>query len=144
MRKLILTGAAAVVVAASATTAAAACRVDTESVTFGTVAIGSATDTTGRIRVTCDEPTDFDVAILAEGGSSRSMVSGDGHRLTYQLYINATRTLPWGDGSGIGPTATGSNNGEEPTDLIVYGRIPVQDTPIPGNYSDQLTVVLNF
>jgi spore coat protein U-like protein len=63
-------------------------------------------------------------------------------QVTYGLYQNSSRTLPWGDSSG-GFAATGSGSGLS-QNLTVYGRVPAQNTPSAGTYTDTVVVTLSY
>jgi spore coat protein U-like protein len=64
--------------------------------------------------------------------TQRKMSKGT-ERVTYGLYRDAARSLPWGSTSGTN-TASGSGNAAV-QNLTVYGRIPAQTTPSPGLYA---------
>jgi spore coat protein U-like protein len=62
--------------------------------------------------------------------------------ITYGLYRDTARTLPWGSTSGtntVGGTGTGSNQA-----LSVYGRVASQNTPSPGTYTDSVVVTVTY
>jgi spore coat protein U-like protein len=62
--------------------------------------------------------------------------------LQYNLYIDAARTVIWGDGTGGSSTYTGTSGGAQ--SVPVYGSIfPLQDAGA-GNYSDTIIVTINF
>lgn len=61
--------------------------------------------------------------------------------ITYGLYTDAARTIPWG--SAAGQTISGTGNGSARS-LTVYGRVPAQTTPMTGLYSDTVVVTVNY
>lgn len=130
---------------ASASGAQAACQVSASELAFGTVDIARGSDSTGEVRLTCVVATTFEIALVGNGApGSRYMSGPTGNRLTYELYPDATRSVPWGDGSGAGTVVPGSNDGNEPSLFPVYGRVPRQAGVAAGAYSDSLTVIVNF
>ncbi len=84
---------------------------------------------------------------LHAGGSfsNRSMSNGVS-LLGYQIYIDAARTIVWGDGSGGTVAVSGScTPGLCNNSYTTYGRIPgSQTTTAPGSYSDVITVTVTY
>jgi spore coat protein U-like protein len=63
-------------------------------------------------------------------------------QITYGLYRDAARTLPWGSTTGTNTAAgTGSGSGQA---LTVYGRMPVQTTPAPGTFTDTIIATVTY
>jgi spore coat protein U-like protein len=62
--------------------------------------------------------------------------------VTYGLYRDAGRTLPWGATVGV-DTASGTGTGLA-QNLTVYGRIPPQTTPQPASYSDTIIATVTY
>jgi len=62
--------------------------------------------------------------------------------VTYGLYRDSARTLPWGDIIGT-DTAAGTGTCSSQA-LAVYGRVPTQSTPTPGTYTDTIIVTVTF
>jgi spore coat protein U-like protein len=131
------------------------CRVDTSSaqIAFGTYDPLSALplDATGTINVVCDKNN---VAIRVEldrgGGGSylpRQLRSGT-QSLAYNLYVDSTRSIVFGNGGGgtqAGAGTTSAIGGAEfRAQVPVYGRIaPGLDAGF-GNYSDSISVSVTF
>jgi spore coat protein U-like protein len=132
-----------------------ACTVSATNLSFGqyVTSSGSAADTTGNIAVTCSGLANLLVGYtiaLSTGASGsyapRTLTSG-ANTLNYNLYTDLLRTTVWGNGSGSS-TVSGSilvqllfpttNN------HTVYGRIPASQNVAPGNYSDTITVTVNY
>jgi spore coat protein U-like protein len=104
-------------------------------------------DATGTITAQCTAGDAFKIA-LSSGGSgvttARSMQrSGGGGNVSYQLYTDQKHTGIWGDGNGGTTAATGVGTGN-PASITVYGVVPAQSTPAPGNYSDTITATISF
>ncbi|MGN7958145.1 Csu type fimbrial protein [Agrobacterium tumefaciens] len=121
------------------------CIISAENINFGSHGVlNTAVDATGAINLTCTTSLNYSVAL--NGGLSnsppaaRKMVQA-GASITYGLYRDANRTNVWG--SAAGEIATGTGTGSLQT-LTVYGRVPAQNTPAPGNYSDTVVVTVNY
>ena len=131
-------------IAAIASPASAAiCDVNPQGVSFGNYDPLSATalDGVGNINVTCNEVVPFSVSFDQGQGSyaERRLIAG-ADWLGYNLYINASRAVVWGDGvTGSTVDATGNN-----VDLPVYGRIPAQQNIPAGVYLGSITVTVTY
>lgn len=109
-----------------------------------------ANDSTGSITLYCSgvQPTDSFIIELGGGSSGsvadRQMVSGS-LVLGYNLYLDATRTVIWGNGtngtSSLGPLSIAD---QTPTTWTVYGRIPALQNVSAGSYSDTIVVTVQF
>ena len=124
-----------------------ACSVSATAVDFGSSGVLAITiDASGTLTLTCTASAPYTVALnggndLATDPTQRKMSKGT-EKITYGLYRNSTRTLPWGDTTGTN-TAAGTGTGLS-QNLAVYGRVPIQTTPSPGNYSDTVIVTLTY
>jgi spore coat protein U-like protein len=115
---------------------------------------GSPSDFTATITVTCTAsgttpvPIHGIISLLNASRLGRHLTDG-GRRLRYQLYLDPARTLTWesdsgGDGAVSVSGVAGPTNPFRQT-FTVYGRILArQPEARVGNYTDQLTVVLNY
>ncbi len=134
-----------------ATSVQAACSLSSTSIVFGTydVLVATPLDTTGSLVYQCTQ-REHDIMITLDrgGGTSfatRRMVNGS-EQLQYNLYLDAARTIIWGDGSGGTQALLIHNPQGNNQDLTVpiFGRIPAgQDRGI-GTYSDTIIVTLNY
>jgi spore coat protein U-like protein len=77
----------------------------------------------------------------ASDPAQRKMSQG-AQSITYGLYRDATRTLPWGNTSGV-DTASGTGTGTT-QNFTVYGRVPSQNTPAAGTYTDTVVVTVTY
>lgn len=123
-----------------------ACTVSAEAVSFGSYDVFSnqSLDSTGNISLTsCLVGIGYSISLSPGGGSyaSRSMANG-AHRLDYNLYTDAARTIIWGDGTGA--TAVVSGLWLTTVHRTVYGRIPARQNAYVGSYSDTITVTVTF
>jgi spore coat protein U-like protein len=136
------TSAAFTVMATNATN----CSVNASTLNFGSVGvIRSAVDATGSVTVTCTNSLPYTIAL--DGGltgatnPTQRMMSQASQHITYGLYQDFPRVQPWGDSGGS--TVTGTGTGLAQT-LTVYGRVPAQNTPSPGTYSDTVVVTISY
>lgn len=132
-----------------ANAAESACSVDPTPVAFGDYSPFSVapTDTAGTLRVTCSTATVGYTVLLSAGSAgsySPRRLSGGGHTLSYNLYIDPLRTTVWGDGSGGTANVTGAFALPGGIDHTVYGRLPAQQNVGAGAYTDTITVTINF
>ena len=127
------------------------CRVTVPPLAFGTYSpgIGAPLDVTGSIDVSCRGRPGIFLVTLATGSSgsyaARTMLSGP-YTMFYNLYLNAARTLVWGDGTGgtvIGVRLKG-RFGRQDFTLPVYGRIPPLQSVGAGFYQDDVLVTVIF
>ena len=123
------------------------CSVNASTLNFGSAGVlRSALDATSSIAVTCTNAAPYTVAL--DGGlagvanpTQRKMSQG-AEQITYGLYQDAGRAMPWGDSAGVNTMAgTGSGLAQN---FTVYGRVPAQSTPSPGTYSDTVVVTITY
>ena len=130
-------------------TYAPTCRVSAASLDFGSLAgtaIASGVDGTTSITATCSASTPYSIALdggltAATSPTQRKMAMG-ANRLTYGLYRDSPRNLPWGATSGTNTSGgVGSGVGQS---VSVYGRVPNQTIPPAGTYSDTVVVTVEY
>ncbi|RUL77557.1 Csu type fimbrial protein [Dyella choica] len=125
------------------------CLINASNLSFGTTGLlSSGINATTSISVTCTNNDAYRIALNGGGSgnvSARSMAQqgGGGGAVSYQLYLDAAHGTPWGDGTAGTSmyTSTGTGNAQTAT---VYGLVPAQTTPAPGNYSDTVTATVAF
>jgi spore coat protein U-like protein len=127
--------------------AAPSCNVTAGTLDFGIAGgLAGAIDGAGAMTVTCSAGTPF--AIALNGGNAAAVdpvqrkMSKGGEQITYGLYRDAARILPWGETAGV-DTLSGVGDGSAQP-LTVYGRAPAQATPSPGTYTDTIVVTLTY
>lgn len=114
-----------------------------------------ARDATGNITVTCNAPEQnpnapIPVTIsLSPGGSGtfaqRQMQGGTGTTpLFYNLFTNAACSTIWGDGSGSSSFLTNYVTKTVPWTATIFGRIPPRQNVSVGQYSDVITVTIQW
>ena len=123
------------------------CRVVADDLDFGQHGLlDRAIDASSQVRVTCTAGTSYSMGLgygLQGGGiNDRHMRDLAGHRVNYQLYRDAARTLPWGlVADGLATTSAGTGVSRATT---IHGRVPLQQTPPPGAYSDTVVVTITY
>lgn len=97
----------------------------------------------GGIVMECSDGTPFTITLdnglhFASGTRSMSNTTSPSTLLSYTLYQNAARTVPWTTSSPLSSTANGA-----PTTFNVYGRIPGNQMSVSaGTYTDTVQVVI--
>ncbi|WP_412022130.1 spore coat protein U domain-containing protein [Burkholderia cepacia] len=124
------------------------CTISATNVSFGTASLLSgALAATGSITAQCTNGDSWKIAL--DGGGTGNVTarqmqrSGGGGTIGYGLYTDAARSIAWGDGTGGSSTVTGVGTGTSQV-VTVYGAVPAQTTPAPGNYSDKITATISF
>jgi spore coat protein U domain-containing protein, fimbrial subunit CupE1/2/3/6 len=145
---------AAAAVAAAPAARAGNCSFQTvTSVIFGSYDVfsASALDSTATISYKCSPPVATPTIYLSQGGSGtyspRQMVGPSGTLASYNLYLDASHTTVWGDGSGGSAFITGPDpqTGNQIFTYTIFGRVPAgQDLVGGGAYTDSLTITINF
>lgn len=131
-------------------TIAGACQVNSATnMDFGTHGVLSTnTDATSVVTVQCTNTTPFNIALSAGSGGSgatvtnRLMTGAGGATVSYSLYRTAARDTVWGTTVGTN-TLAGIGTGA-PQQFTVYGRVPPQNTPAPGGYTDTVTATISY
>lgn len=137
-------------VASLSFSALAVCSLSGTSISFGNYDVFSTSplDTNGSIVYRCGN-ADNNISIsLDRGGATsfnpRQMRNGS-QALNYNLYLDAARTVIWGDGTSGTQTYFIKNppNNQDVT-VPVYGRVPTGQNVSKGTYSNTITVTINF
>jgi len=103
-------------------------------------------DATASIRIRCTRGS-TGVWVGMDNGlnyaAGRQMISG-ADLLHYELYLDATRSILWGNSAGTGLSGlTFANSGwQDP--IIVYGRVPMAQNAVVGVYTDTITATINY
>jgi spore coat protein U-like protein len=125
--------------------ALAVCGVQVQGVAFGTIDVMRREESTGSVRIICDQPVGFLVEIGgAVSGGQRRMHAAGGGSLRYELYADAANTHVWGDGQTVGTPVGSASDGKTPLTITVYGVIPPQPGTLPGDYLDSPLITLSF
>lgn len=108
------------------------------------------TDSTGAVVFRCSDvqPADTVVVEIDRGGSgtfSPRKMSGGSWDLVYNLYLDAARTVVWGDGtSGTGRYGPSLPPDGEDVTVTIYGRAPSRQNLGAASYQDDLVVTLTY
>lgn len=108
-------------------------------------------DSAGTVTLLCTQVRPGDTVTLelspgAGGSYTPRRLSGRGDTaLRYNLYLDASRTRIWGNGTGstgrYGPVAPRSG---VPLVLTIYGRVPPHQPVRSGTFSDAIVLTVNF
>lgn len=122
------------------------CTGTVADLSFGTTgAITAAITAQTSLRLTCTSRTTYSVALdngrTGTAPAARRMTSAAGDVITYGLYTDAARSMPWG--SSAGSTVQGTGTGTEQA-VAIFGQVPAQTTPKPGAYADRVVVTITY
>lgn len=123
------------------------CKLAVKDLDFGAQGVLSGSlDRATTIDATCTAGTPYTIAI-GQGLSgttdpARRRMSKGAEGVTYGLYRDSGRSLPWGWTAGSNADA-GIGAGSRQS-IPVYGRAPAQATPSPGVYTDTVVVTLTY
>jgi spore coat protein U-like protein len=130
------------------------CAVSAAPLEFGAVGASLATgavDATSTISATCTMGAPYTIELdrgQATGATvaSRRLTRAVGlGSLDYQLYRDAARLQPWGNGSLGTSAVNGTGAGVNTARVhIVYGRLARQVPPPAGVYNDTITVTVTY
>ena len=109
--------------------------------------LAAAVRTSGSLGVLCTAGSAYQVSLnggsVANNPGARRMASA-ATTGTIGYEISDTLDGPlWGDGGNGTRVVSGTGSGAQQT-LSLYGRVPAQRTPAPGDYKDTVTVTLTF
>jgi spore coat protein U-like protein len=114
---------------------------------FGTATfLDTALTTTVAFTIRCTSGTIGTISLNGGIGSSgtvatRTMESG-ANSVSYSLYTSNAYSTIWVDGTSGTSTYPHSGTGSTTT-LTIYGRVPSQ-SPLPGTYSDTITITVTY
>jgi len=133
--------------------AEAACNVGATNINFGPYDVFSnlPKDSTGTVSVTCDEAPPPIVTIrigpsFNSGGfkprQMRHTTRPD--RLNYNLFIDSSMSVIWGDGTGGTSTVSNKVTKNKTWVSTLYGRIPAGQDVSAGTYSETVAVTITW
>jgi spore coat protein U-like protein len=130
-------------------TVTAECRLNAlNDLNFGSAGLFTSNlDQTSTLGVQCTNGTPYSIGLSAgANGSSvsdrRMKNAASNDTVSYQLFLDAGRTQIWGATAGT-DTLAGIGTGASQT-VTIHGRVPVQAAVATGNYSDTVTVTVNY
>lgn len=153
-RLLVTTAACSALIAACwpARVAAMNCSIlNSTSVSYGTYDVFSAAplDSAGSISLRCDSVTDADLVSiqLSRGEAGRFMprsMRHNGAQLEYNLFLDAARSVVWGDGTSGTSAYTVHPTSGQTVSIPIYGRVwPRQNVPA-GTYGDVVVLTVLY
>ena len=144
-------GVAAVFLVPLPALAAINCSISTVGVVFGTynVYAPAVLASTGSVTINCVgvgagvDPVSVALSRGNAGSFQPRTMLRSGEPLNYNLYLDATGTQIWGDGTG-GTQKSASVSNNRPVTITIYGRIPPGQDVSVGSYTDTITATINF
>jgi spore coat protein U-like protein len=129
----------------------ASCLVTSVDMNFGQLspqASGQATSTS-LVTATCTKSTNYTIALGtgSSGTYTARTLSGakstNHDKLSYNVYKDTTYGTILGDGTNGTSLLTGTGNGVQQS-FTVYGMLQLNQYITPDNYSDNLSVTINY
>lgn len=129
------------------------CRVTVVAMNFGVYMpmAPAHVDVNGQVGVRCQaQPGSFTVVIgpgVSGDQLARTLSTGGGDVIAYNMYRNPARTEIWGDGTPPTFVVSGVRTSQgRPTfyNYTIYGRMFSGQTPNPGVYVDNVMVTVLF
>jgi spore coat protein U-like protein len=138
----------ALCLAPSLARAAQECTVDAQALNFGVYDSTSPAplDGVGEIRMTCSGGTSYRISMKSakvNPDGSREMKTPASPRALYFLYLDPSRSIPWGDGTGGTRLYAGTGTGL-PQSVPVFGRVPARQRLAAGTYSDDVLITVSW
>ena len=123
------------------------CKISTSPLSFGTVgALTAAVRSTSAVSVQCVNNNAYQIVLnggsVANNVGARKMRSAAGGLVAYQLSTTVDGAL-WGDGTLGTALWSGTGTGVA-VNVPMYGMVPAQTTPAPGDYRDTVTATVVF
>lgn len=126
------------------------CTIASTNINFGTAGVLNSTLTaTGTLTVACTKNDAYSIALSSGAGSGATVAdramtrSGGSDKVHYQLYQNASHSLPWGDGTNGTTALAGTGTGSSQS-ITVYARVLPQTTPQAGTYIDTVIATITY
>lgn len=114
--------------------------------TTTTVLTGSVRSTS-TLTVRCVNNNGYQIALnggAVAGNAAARKMKNTVSAATIDYRLSGTLDGPlWGDGTGGTAMVTGTGTGNS-VPVTIYGRVPAQTTPVPGDYKDTVTATIYF
>lgn len=114
--------------------------------TTTTVLTGSVRSTS-TLTVRCVNNNGYQIALnggAVAGNVAARKMKNTVSAATIDYQLSGTLDGPlWGDGTGGTAMVTGTGTGNS-VPVTIYGRVPAQTTPVPGDYKDTVTATIYF
>jgi spore coat protein U-like protein len=134
--------------------AQAVCQINLSTLNFGNYdPLGtSSLDSVSNLEYFCSQPVPIVTITIDRGGAgsvlNRRMIKPGGHGtnvLLYNVYLDAAKTVIWGDGSqGSQIWSTPNPAVRTRINVPIYGRVPVGQDIGVGSYGDTLMITINY
>jgi spore coat protein U-like protein len=125
--------------------------VSTSSIGFGAYESGDSkpVDSTGSVVFECEEVGSSDMVAIEisrsrAGSFQPRAMTGPSPSFEYNLYLDAARTVVWGDGSAGTSVYRVRPVSGRTVSVPIYGRIPPRQNVRAGRYSDVVIITLMF
>jgi len=122
------------------------CVIATNNLTFGTGSPLSDMRTSAPLSVSCTANSAYQISLnggTAGNPAARTMSNVvTGEKVTYRI-SSVPEGAAWGDGTGGTTVYSGTGSGAAQA-VMMYGLVPKQSAPTPGDYRDTVTVLLTF
>lgn len=147
--RMLVAAAIAAAVAGGTPAEAAKCTITTAPIAFGAYDVFNTAPLDANSGLTFDcngGAKNVSVGISrGQGGTffPRTLKKG-GESLAYNLFLDASRSAIWGDGSGATATYFDRSPPNGPVAVPIYGRIPAGQDITAGAYADSVTVTIDF
>lgn len=124
------------------------CVISTTPLAFGTRGmLGATTRALGSLGVKCTAASSYRIALngglqsaTPAGRKMRNVTTGESVSYSLSAALDGTE---WGDGTGGSTTVDATGTGFQ-QNVSIYGRVPGQRTPTPGDYADKVTATIYF
>lgn len=122
------------------------CVIGTSNLTFGSGSPLADMRASAPLSVACTANSAYQISL--NGGASNNPAartmknSVTGETVGYRISSTLDGTV-WGDGTGGTVMYSGTGNGAS-QNVMMYGVVPKQKAPTPGDYRDTVTVLLSF
>jgi len=123
------------------------CRIDAAPLSFGTAGVlSAAVRANSALSVRCVKNNAYQIVLnggsVANNVNARKMKSAAGDTVDYRL-SSSLDGISWGDGTLGSGVVSGVGTGAALA-VPVYGIVPAQTTPKPGDYRDTVTATVLF
>jgi len=122
------------------------CLIGTSNLTFGTGSPLSEMRTSAPLSVSCTANSAYQLSLSggASGNPAARTMSNSvtGEKLNYRI-SSTPDGQAWGDGTAGTTVYSGTGSGAAQS-VMMYGLVPKQTAPTPGDYRDTVTVLLTF
>lgn len=123
------------------------CVIVSGPMAFGSVLLGSDVTSTATLTLTCTPNATFDIKMNngsnADGTQRRMKNVLSAEYLPYEIYLDTSRTLRWGNTVGT-DTKSGTASALGLASYTAYGKINGSEAVTDGVYADLVTVTVEF